>query len=220
MTPCDIPESTNRTLNCERGIIVQEIIKNLLELVGGISVVVCVTLGLCKGVFEKYIYTQIEKSAEKELERVKNTFSKSFTAYEILLKKEFEYYESIDKIYAEVIVDVQDVGFYSIEDHDIKREIKCENIKEISLRLLQAIKNLKNLNLLYQVYVPVEIFSVTGQVVSTMQDNCKLIEKTAVNVFEGKDCDEVKIKEFIKGILSAIALSNALIRNRLDTLSQ
>lgn len=198
----------------------QEWIRNLLELVGGISVVVCTTLAFCKGIFEKYIYAQIEKSAEKELEKAKNAFSRSFTAYEILLKKEFEYYESIDKIYAEVIVDVQDVGFNSIENHDVKREIKCENIKEISLRLLQAIKDLKNLNLLYQVYVPVEIFSVTGQVVIAMQDNCELIAKTAVNVFEGKECDEEKIEEFIKSVLSAIVLSNTLIRNRLETLTK
>ena len=164
--------------------------------------------------------TQIEKSAEKELERAKNIFSRSFIAYEILLKKELEYYESIDKIYAEVIVDVQDVGFYSIENQDVKKESICENIKEVSLRLLQAIKDLKNLNLLYQVYVPMEIFDVTGQVVIALQDNCKLMAKTVANVFEGKECDEEKIKKFIKSVLSQIALSNTLIKTRLETLTK
>lgn len=119
-----------------------------------------------------------------------------------------------------IIVDVQDVGFNSVEKHDIKRETRCENIKEISLRLLQAIMDLKNLNLLYQVYVPIEIFSVTGKVVTTMQDNCELITKTTTNLFEGKKCDEEKIKEFIDSVLSAIVLSNTLIRNRLETLTQ
>ncbi len=198
----------------------QDWLKEMLELVGGISVVVCTTLVFCKGIFQKYIYTQIEKSAEKELERAKNTFSRSFIAYEILLKKELEYYESIDKIYAEVIVDVQDVGFYSIENQDVKKESICENIKEVSLRLLQAIKDLKNLNLLYQVYVPMEIFDVTGQVVIALQDNCKLMAKTAANVFEGKECDEEKIKKFIKSVLSQIALSNTLIKTRLETLTK
>ena len=46
----------------------QEWLKYVLELVGGISVVVCTTLGVCKGIFEKYIYTQIGKSAEKEFQ--------------------------------------------------------------------------------------------------------------------------------------------------------
>ena len=198
----------------------QDWLKEMLEIVGGISVVVCTTLAFCKGIFQKYIYTQIEKSAEKELERAKSTFSRSFIAYEILLKKELEYYESIDKIYAEVIVDVQDVGFYSTKNHDIKRESICENIKEVSLRLLQAIKDLKNLNLLYQVYVPMEIFDVTGQVVISLQDNCELIAKTAANVFEEKECDDEKIKRFIESVLSQIAISNTLIKNRLEILAK
>ena len=197
----------------------QEWLKYVLELVGGISVVVCTTLGVCKGIFEKYIYTQIGKSAEKELEKAKSSFSRSFTAYEILLKKEFEYYESIDKIYAKVVVDVQDIGFYSIEKNDVKSEIRCENLKEISLRLLKAITELKNLNLLYQVYVPIEIFSVTGRVVIAMQNNCELISKTTTNVFEGKECDEEKIKEFINSVLTGITLSNTLIKNRLEVLT-
>ena len=87
-------------------------------------------------------------------------------------------------------------------------------------RKLQAIKDLKNLNLLYQVYVPMEIFDVTGQVVITLQDNCELIAKTAANVFEGKECDEEKIKKFIKSVLSQIALSNTLIKTRLETLTK
>lgn len=198
----------------------QDWLKGVLELVGGISVVVCATLVFCKGIFQKYIYTQIEESAEKELERAKNRFSRGFIAYEILLKKELEYYESIDKIYAEVIVDVQDVGFYSIKSQDVNRESICENTKGVSLRLLQAIKNLKNLNLLYQVYVPMEIFDVTGQVVITLQDYCELIAKTAANVFEEKEYDEEKIKKFIKNILSKIALSNTLIKNRLEILTK
>lgn len=85
---------------------------------------------------------------------------------------------------------------------------------------MQAIKDLKNLNLLYQVYVPMEIFDVTGQVVIALQDNCKLMAKTVANVFEGKECDEEKIKKFIKSVLSQIALSNTLIKTRLETLTK
>ena len=50
-----------------------------------------------------------------------------------------------------------------------------------------------------------------GKVVTTMQDNCELIAKTTTNVFEGKECDEEKIKEFIDSVLSAIA-GNKLTR--------
>lgn len=84
---------------------------------------------------------------------------------------------------------------------------------------MKAITELKNLNLLYQVYVPIEIFSVTGRVVIAMQNNCELISKTTTNVFEGKECDEEKIKEFINSVLTGIALSNTLIKNRLEVLT-
>ena len=197
-----------------------ELVKEILAYFGGIVAISCATLIFCKNILEKYIYTRIEKTAEKELERAKSNFSRSFTAYEILLKKEFEYYESIDKIYADVIVDVQDVVFYSIEANNIDKQTKCEHIKDISLRLLQAIKDLKNLNLIYQVYVPVEIFSITGKVVVSIQDNCELIAQTAVNVFGGTDCDEKKIRAFNKQTLNTICMSNAFIRNRLETMSE
>lgn len=192
---------------------------DMLEVVGGMSIAVLTTLAFCKSIFKKYIYTQIEKSAEKELEKAKNSFSKSFTAYEILLKKEFEYYESIDKIYAEVIVDVQDIGYYSIEEKDVEKGLRCNNLKEISLRLLDSVKKLKNLNLLYQVYVPIDIFSVTGKIVVAIQENCDLISDTVMNVFEDKKCDEEGVKEFIDYILAEIAWSNTLIRSRLQDLT-
>lgn len=56
----------------------QDWLKGVLELVGGISVVVCTTLAFCKGIFQKYIYIQVEKSAEKELERAKKYIFKKF----------------------------------------------------------------------------------------------------------------------------------------------
>lgn len=197
----------------------QDWFRDMLEVAGGMSIAVLTTLAFCKSIFKKYVYAQIEKSAEKELEKAKNSFSKSFTAYEILLKKEFEYYESIDKIYAEVIVDVQDIGYYSIEEKDVEKGLRCNNLKEISLRLLDSVKKLKNLNLLYQVYVPIDIFSVTGKVVVAIQENCDLISDTVMNVFEDKKCDEEGIKEFIDYILAEIAWSNTLIRSRLQDLT-
>lgn len=47
-----------------------------------------------------------------------------------------KYPYNIDKIYVEIIVDVQNVGFHSIENHDIKRKLKYQNIKEINCKLL------------------------------------------------------------------------------------
>lgn len=45
------------------------------------------------------------------------------------------------------------------------------------------------------------------------------LSELATNVFEGKECDEEKIKEFINSVLTGIALSNTLIKNRLEVLT-
>lgn len=197
-----------------------EFFKSLLEIVGGATVIVTATLVFCKSIIEKVIQTQIEKSANKELEIAKSNLSRRMSAYEILLQKEIDYYQSIDKIYAELIVDVHDFKFYSIESSDIDSKVKNEQIKDISLRTLQSIKDLKNLNLVYQIYVPTEIFSITGNVIESIQDNCELIRETAVKIFEQKECDEERINKFVKEILGAVAMANAFIRNRLEQLSK
>ena len=197
-----------------------EFVESLLEIVGGVTVVVRATLVFCKSVIEKVIHTQIEKSANKELEIAKSNLSRSMSAYEILLKKEIDYYQSIDRIYAELVVDVHDFKFYSIESPDIDSKVKKEQIRNISLRALQSIKDLKSLNLIYQIYVPIDIFSITGNVIKCLQDNCELISETASKVFEQKECDENKINKFTEDILLAVATANAFIKNRLNQLSQ
>ncbi|MCB6343674.1 hypothetical protein [Enterocloster lavalensis] len=197
-----------------------EFVESLLEIVGGVTVVVTATLVFCKSVIEKVIHTQIEKSANKELEIAKSNLSRSMSAYEILLKKEIDYYQSIDRIYAELVVDVHDFKFYSIESPDIDSKVKKEQIRNISLRALQSIKDLKSLNLIYQIYVPIDIFSITGNVIKCLQDNCELISETASKVFEQKECDENKINKFTEDILLAVATANAFIKNRLNQLSQ
>ena len=197
-----------------------EFVESLLEIVGGVTVVVRATLVFSKSVIEKVIHTQIEKSANKELEIAKSNLSRSMSAYEILLKKEIDYYQSIDRIYAELVVDVHDFKFYSIESPDIDSKVKKEQIRNISLRALQSIKDLKSLNLIYQIYVPIDIFSITGNVIKCLQDNCELISETASKVFEQKECDENKINKFTEDILLAVATANAFIKNRLNQLSQ
>lgn len=197
-----------------------DFIKTMLELVGGVSAIVCTTIAICKGIFEKYICAEIEKSAEKELEKAKTSFARSFSAYELLLKKEFAYYESIDKLYATLIVDVHDFKSYSIEELPIDIDLKRNNVKEITIRILTTMMELKNLNLIYQVYVPFDIFSITADVVSAIQNDCELVEKTAINVFEGKNCDEEALDNFVNLVTKTIMQSNILIKHRLNQLSK
>ena len=197
-----------------------EIGKQVLAYFGGIAAVVFLTIKFCKQIIEKYIHTQIEKTAEKELERVKNRFARNMSAYEILLKKEFEYYEHIDKMYAKLIVDIQDIYWYALEADHLDFVYKCKKIKKISCRILKKIPELKNYNLMYQVYVPVKIFDATGRVVITLQNGCDIIVRVVTNVFDKKAVNKDELQKCEEDVLKKIAFSSAIIRSRLEELSE
>lgn len=197
----------------------QETIKEILAVFGGITAIVSATLLFCKSLIEKYINTSIENSAKKELEKIKSKMARNASAYELLLKKEFEYYERIDQLYAEIIVDIQDVCWYADASTDIDYEVRCKELKEISSRTIKKIPELKNFNLLYQVYVPYDIFHVTGNVVKTMQDGCEIIAETTKKVFTKEEIEKEKLLEYERDVLKAISLSATIIKKRLDNLS-
>lgn len=75
-----------------------EILKNILTAIGGSVTVATIIFTLLRNIAEKYIGSLIENSANKELEKAKSKLSRSMSAYELLLNKEFEYYQNIDKI--------------------------------------------------------------------------------------------------------------------------
>lgn len=197
-----------------------EIGKQVLAYFGGISVVVFLTIRFCKQLIEKLIHTQIEKSAEKELEKVKNNLARNMSAYEILLQKEFEYYAHIDEMYAKIIVDVQDIYWYALEANDVDFAYRCKKLKKISCRTLKKIPELKNYNLMYQVYVPVEIFDATGNVVIALQEGCGIIAETVANFFNKEEIDKDVLQKYKEDILCKIAFSSAIIRSRLERLSE
>ncbi len=198
---------------------IYKIIEQVLALCGGISMIVFLTIKFCKQIIEKYIHTQIENSANKELEKIKNDLSRSLSAYEILLNKELEYYQKIDKIYAQLAVDICDIDFYSTDAKEMDTSDRNKYVEEVVLRILQSIKDLKNLNLVFQVYVPIEIFNITGDVYAYLQDNCDLMKDIVLAVFDRKECDVTEIEKFKDKSISLICLANATIRNRLENLS-
>lgn len=197
-----------------------EYLGKILEIFGGVTVVALATIGFCKKIIEKYIHTQIEKTANKELEIAKSKLSRSMSAYEILLKKEFEYYQEIDKIYADLVVNIQDIRFYSNETISIDNNNRWERIKECSLIVLNYIMKLKSLNLIYQVYVPMEISKITGEVVIELQNNTILIKSTLASVFNDMKCESDRIDEFVNKVLLSVAMSNSFIRKRVEELSK
>ena len=82
------------------------------------------------------------------------------------------------------------------------------------------IPELKNYNLMYQVYVPIEIFEITGNVVNTLQNGYDKIARDVIKVINKEEINEEEIKKYEEEVLKDVAFSNTIIRRRLKQLSE
>lgn len=192
----------------------------LIELGGTISIIIACLL-FFKNVLKKYIDTIIESSADKSIEKLKNKYSRTLTAYDILLKKEFEYYEKIDCIFADLIVDIQDFKSSTINEFGFDIEKRFDIAKSTGLKLLETIINLKKFSLLYQSYIPDNIFNYSMSIIEELQENCDLISNS-LKFLGDKQEDKLNlnaIKDFTSKILLLIANTEVSIKTRLQDLS-
>lgn len=192
----------------------------LIQLGGTVSIII-VCLIFFKNILNKYIDTIIESSAQKSIEKLKNQFSKTLSAYELLLKKEFEYYESIDCILADLIVDIQDFKSNSINEFDFDIEKRLDIVSNASLRILKSIISIKRSSLLYQSYIPRSIMHNSTLVVVKLQENANLISNSFKLLQDSKE-DEInieQIKSFSDDILLLIANLETSISIRLRELA-
>ena len=192
----------------------------LIELGGTISIIIACLL-FFKNILKKYIDTIIESSADKSIEKLKNKYSRTLSAYDILLKKEFEYYEKIDCIFADLIVDIQDFKSSTINELGFDIEARFGTSKNTGLKILETIINLKKVNLLYQSYIPNNIFNCSTLIIKILQDNCNLISDS-IKLLANKKEDELNlngIKNFTSEVLLLIANTEESIKTRLKELS-
>lgn len=192
----------------------------LIELGGTISIIIACLLFL-KNVLKKYIDTIIESSADKSIEKLKNKYSRTLSAYDILLKKEFEYYEKIDCIFADLIVDIQDFKASIINEFRFDIEKRFNIAKSTGLKLLETIINLKKFNLLYQSYIPNNIFNYSTSIIEELQKNTDLISDS-LKLLGDKQEDKLNlnaIKDFTSKILLLIANTEVSIKTRFQDLS-
>lgn len=192
----------------------------LIQLGGTVSIIIACLI-FFKNILNKYIDTIIESSAQKSIEKFKNQFSKTLSAYELLLKKEFEYYESIDCILADLIVDIQDFKSNTINEFDFDIEKRLDIVSNASLRILKSIISIKRSSLLYQSYIPRSIMHNSTLVVVKLQENANLISNSFKLLQDLKE-DEInieQIKSFSDDILLLIANLETSISIRLRELA-
>ena len=146
-----------------------EWLKDLLVAIGGGSVVLIGILTIFKQLFLKLFETGIEASFEKNMEKYRNKLSRSTKAYEILLDKELGFYNVLDPYFATLVPLVQDLVYYSDMNNEMDLSFRQSHYKDNMLKYLEIIPNIKNDIVLYQSYVPTQVFAETSHLVKLLQ---------------------------------------------------
>ena len=194
-----------------------EWMRELLAAFGGGAVVLIVILLVFKVFICKYIESGVEATFEKSLEKFKNNINRSNRAFEMLLKKEMDFYEQIDPLIAELIPLEHDLLYYIEKDVDDKCEEKYESFKKSFKRYGEIAKDLKNKTLISHVYIPGEIFTAFSNVVIKMQDDLPHWYSNAQYFFrcEYEKIDYDNIKSMMEDFFKCLAFAEMKVKTRL-----
>lgn len=198
-----------------------EWIKELLIAISGGATATIVLLTILKSIVSKIVDKAIETSFEKSTIKFSNKLERTTKAYEILLKKEFDYYEKVDPYMATIVPLVQDLEYWATKSQEGDSDTAKEKYKELLLKYLKMIPEIKNDSVLFQPYVPVEIFEAVTVLLKNMQADLQFLELEGEILFgktEG-EIDTDKLKEISDKVLMSVALIETRVKNRLTELS-
>lgn len=195
-----------------------QLLGQIITALGGSIAVLIVFLSIFKSIFTKYIEQIIITTSEKSIEKLKNSFTRSLSAYELLLKKEFDYFESVDFIYADLIVEVLDLTDAIHNRLEKSNEEQRKDCIEHILKILNYIPVLKNKAYIYQAYIPRSILTPSLDLVGVLQNSVKIWDEALKN-FGNTDIDYSGVDSTQEEIIRCIASVEAAINIRLHELS-
>jgi len=199
-----------------------ELLEKFLIAVGGGATALVAVLTIFKSMFLKVFEKAIDITFDKNIEKYRNKLSRSTAAYELLLKKEFEFYDKLDPSLATLVPLVQDLVYYARGNNDIDKPMQCEKYREHLLAYLKMIPEMKNEILLHQPYIQQNVFAAVSKLIEEMQKELFFFEETAKSLFGENDnaIDEIKAEEISKVVLMCVAHIEVVIKKRLTELSE
>lgn len=198
-----------------------EWVKELLISIGGGATVTIALLTILKSIVSKIVDKAIDTSFEKSTIKLTNKLERTTKAYEILLRKEFDYYEKVDPYMATLVPLVQDLEYWATKAKEGNTDNAKEKYREHLLEYLKMIPEIKNDSVLFQPYVPADIFEAVGLLLNNMQSELQYLGFVGKVLYEKTDgeIDANKLKEIGDNVLFSIALIETRVKNRLTELS-
>jgi len=167
-----------------------------------------------------FIYTSAVWKKQRKLD---DGLARSKAAYDIILKKEFSYYENIDPIYAKLIPGVQDIAA-SLQNNypaPLSLENRRRIVKKELLVYLTSIKELKSFLQSNDIYLSREVSEACGNVIGLMQANAHFFSGEAMKLWEEREneIDNEKCQLLSDLIVLSYVNARSTIKQRLDTLA-
>ena len=167
------------------------------------------------------IYTSIVWKKQKKLD---DGLARSKAAYDIILKKEFDYYENIDPIYAKLIPGVQDIA--ASLQNSYPKSLSVEDRKVIAKREMlvyaESIVTLKSFLQSNDIYLPFDISKACGEPISLMQDSVDFFHDEMKKLWDEteSEIDKEQCKQVADSIVYSYAKARSTIKHRLDILAK
>ena len=116
---------------------------------------------------------------------------------------------------------MQDLAYNVDEFQNNNNENARERYRELCLEYIDMIPEVKNYNLMFQAYIPENIFEAMTILVKNMQSDLQYLSFVKQVLYENSDgsVDIKKIEEIKDKILKSVALVESRIKNRLVELS-
>lgn len=199
----------------------QEWIKEVLIAFGGGATATISLLLILKSIMTKLVDKTIETSFEKTKIMFTNMIERSTKAYEILLKKEFDFYEKTDSYMASLVPLVQDLVYWAKASQDVTSNDTRENYRSILLKYTQMIPMMKNDVVCFQPYIPTNIFSIYVDLLADMQDDLQYLSFVGKIIFglEEDIIDANRLNDIRDTILKHVAIFETQVKQRLTELS-
>lgn len=199
-----------------------EFLKDILIAIGGGTTALVAALTIFKSLFLRVFDRAVESAFDKNIEKYRNHLSRTTTAYELLLSKELTYYSTLDPHMATLVPLIQDLSFYAGGKDDMSLSYQREKFREHLLTYLKMIPEIKNGVVLYQPYIPQQVFSSVSDLIKEMQNNLDFWNGIGEILYE-KSSDTINVQkanEISNTILDKICFVELMIKKRLEELAK
>lgn len=146
----------------------EEFINDLLLAVGGGVGVALIFLGLFKNVVQKWIESTIDKVADKKLAKYSNSLTRKTMAYDLLLKKEFDFYEKTSKYTSDMSKNMAEFIVYTGILNPTSLLVNEEEAEKVSLLLIEDSVKFTQELMVNSAFVPDNILDTAQELVETL----------------------------------------------------